>query len=80
MHGINRYPLDSAIGVRNSYGLDSDLSDGQGYATFEQLGPKLYASDLTVAEVLKMCSENYQIFAEKHSMTFVLKSEMIDVT
>ena len=28
MHGINRYPLDSAIGVRNSYGLDSDLSDG----------------------------------------------------
>ena len=28
MHRINRYRLDSAIGVRNSYGLDNDLSDG----------------------------------------------------
>ena len=91
MHGINRYPLDSAIGVRNSYGLDSDLSDGQGYATYEQLGPKLYASDLTLAEVfenvfaklLDICGETFHnIRTETKHLFFPtsLKSEMIDVT
>ena len=28
IHWINLYPVDSAIGVPNTYPLDSDLSDG----------------------------------------------------
>ena len=31
--------MDGAIGFTNSYPLDSDLSDGQRYPAFEQLGP-----------------------------------------
>ena len=34
-----RYPLDSAIGCRNTYPLDSDLSGGQRYPAFKQPGP-----------------------------------------
>ena len=90
MHRINRYQVDSAIGVRNSYGLDSELSNGQGYATFEQLGPKLYACDLTLAEVfeivfakLAICGETFHdIRTETKHLFFPtsLQSEMIDVT
>ena len=37
---INLYPVDSAISlIPNTYPLDSDLSDGQRYPTFEQPGP-----------------------------------------
>ena len=36
---INRYPLDSVIGFPNTYPVDCDLSDGQRYPAFEQLGP-----------------------------------------
>ena len=71
MHRRNRYSVDSAIGVGTSYRLYYDLLDGQGYATFEQVWPKVYVSDLTLAKVLKMCLQNYQIFAEKDSMTLV---------
>ena len=76
MHRRNRYSVDSAIGVGTSYRLYYDLSDGQGYATFEQVGPKVYVSDLTLAKVLKMCLQNDQIFAEKDSMTFVPKGNI----
>ena len=38
-HRIKIYPLDSAIGLPNTYPLDRDLSDGYRYPTFEQLGP-----------------------------------------
>ena len=36
---INLYPVDSVIGFHNTYRLDSDLSGGQRYPTFEQPGP-----------------------------------------
>ena len=36
---INLYLLDGAIGFLNTYPLDSDLSGGQRYLAFEQLGP-----------------------------------------
>ena len=36
---INYYPLDSTIGFPKTYPLDSDLSSGLLYLTFEQLGP-----------------------------------------
>ena len=36
---INLYPLDSAIGFPNTCPLDSDLSGGHCYASFEQPGP-----------------------------------------
>ena len=38
IHRINHYPVDSAIGFPNTYLWDSDLSVGQRYPTFEQLG------------------------------------------
>ena len=39
IHHITLYPLDSAIGSPNTYQLDSDLSSGQCYPSFEQQGP-----------------------------------------
>ena len=36
---INHYPLTMAISFPNTYPWDSDLSGGQRYPTFEQLGP-----------------------------------------
>ena len=39
IHRINHYPADSVIGFPNTYLLDSDLSGGKRYPTFEQLGP-----------------------------------------
>ena len=41
IHWINYYAVDSAIGFRNSYPLDSVLSGGKRDPTFEQLGPAL---------------------------------------
>ena len=40
IHWINHYPLDNSIGL-SVYPLDSDLSGGQRYPSFEQLGPGL---------------------------------------
>ena len=42
IHRINHYPADSVIDFRNTYQLDSDLSGGQRYPTFEQPGPDAY--------------------------------------
>ena len=39
IHWINHYPLDNSIGFASVYQLDSDLSGGQHYPSFEQLGP-----------------------------------------
>ena len=39
---INLYPVDNTIGVPNTYPLDSDLSGGECYLTFEQPGPVVY--------------------------------------
>ena len=39
IHRINHYPADSVIDFRNTYLLDSDLSGGYCYVTFEQPGP-----------------------------------------
>ena len=36
---IKSYPLDNAIGFPNTYPLDSNLSGGERYTTFEQPGP-----------------------------------------
>ena len=41
IHRINHYPADSIIDFRNTYLVDSDLSGGQCYPTFEQPGPDL---------------------------------------
>ena len=35
---INHYPLGNSIGFASVYPLDSDLSGGQCYPSFEQLG------------------------------------------
>ena len=39
IHRINLYLVDSSIIFPNTNPLDSDLSSGQRYPTFEQLGP-----------------------------------------
>ena len=36
---INHYPLDNSIGFASVYPLGSNLSGGQRYPSFEQLGP-----------------------------------------
>ena len=41
IHWINHYPLDNSIGFASVYLLDSDLSAGQRYPSFDQLGPDL---------------------------------------
>jgi len=38
MHWINHYPADSAVCIVHTYPLESDLSGGQRYPAFEQLG------------------------------------------
>ena len=40
IHRINRHPVNSAIGFPKTYPLDSDLSDGWRFPTFEQTGPE----------------------------------------
>ena len=42
IHWINHYPLDNSIGFASVYSLDSDLSGGQRYPSFEQLGRELH--------------------------------------
>ena len=43
IHWINHYLLDNSIGFASVYPLlDSDLSGGQRYPLFEQLGPYLH--------------------------------------
>ena len=41
IHRIKIYLVDNAIGFPNTNQLDSDLSSGQHYPTFEQLKPAL---------------------------------------
>ena len=41
IHCINHYPADNAVGIHNTYPLDSDLSGGLRYSTFNQPGPEL---------------------------------------
>jgi len=36
---LDSYPPDNSIGFASVYPLDSDLSGGQRYPSFEQLGP-----------------------------------------
>ena len=43
IHWINHYPLDNSIGFASVYRLDSNLSGGQRYPSFEQLGPDMCA-------------------------------------
>ena len=38
VHRITHYPADNSIGFASVYPLDSDLSGGQRYPSFEQLG------------------------------------------
>ena len=42
IHRINHYPVDSVVCFVTTYPLDSDLSGGQRYPAFEQLGPDLF--------------------------------------
>ena len=42
IHRINHYPADSVIDFRNTYPLESDLTGGYRYPTFEQPGPDKY--------------------------------------
>ena len=39
IHWINHYPADNVVCFDNTDPLDSDLSGGQRYPAFEQLGP-----------------------------------------
>ena len=41
IHWINFNPLDSVVGIHNTYPLDNNLSGLLRYKTFEQAGPEL---------------------------------------
>ena len=41
IHWINLNPVDSAVGIHNTYPLDNDLSGLLRYQTFEQPEPEL---------------------------------------
>ena len=56
IHWINHYLLDNSIGFASVYPLDSDLSGGQRYPSFEQLGPGL-------------CTDNEDGFQRNQSVT-----------
>ena len=43
---INHYPLDDVIGFPDINTLDSDLSGGERYPTFEQPGPDRQSNTL----------------------------------
>ena len=45
IHWINLYPLDNSISFASVYLLDSDLSGGQRYPSFEQLGPEVQVGE-----------------------------------
>ena len=47
IHWINHYPPDNSIGFASFYPLNSDLSGGQRYPSFEQLGPEIFIRDVT---------------------------------
>ena len=38
---INLYPVDNALGIHNTYPLETNLSGGICHRTVEQLGPEL---------------------------------------
>ena len=42
IHWINLFPVDEAIDFPNTYPLDSNLSGGLQYPTFEQPEPVVY--------------------------------------
>ena len=48
IHWINHYSLDNSIGFASVYPVDSDLSGGQRYPSFEQLGPDFMSSSAVV--------------------------------
>ena len=48
IHRINHYTVDKYQGKRLSYPLGSDLSGGQGYPTFKQLGPVVQTLDSAI--------------------------------
>ena len=48
IHWINHYPLDNSISFGSVYLLDSDLSGGQRYPSFEQLWPGARSSVVRV--------------------------------
>ena len=60
IHRIKIYPVYNAIGFRNTYPLDSDLSGGQRYPTFGQPGPEGQISrPLLVTSLIASASHFY---------------------
>ena len=49
---INHYPLDNSVGFASVYPLDSGLSGGWRYQSFEQLGPGCFLlSDFVLSDL-----------------------------
>ena len=53
IHWINLYPVDKYQGNQLHYPLDKDLSGGQCYPAFEQLGPDLIQNKYQQKELTK---------------------------
>ena len=73
VHWINHYPRDNSIGFASFYPPDRDLSGGQRYPSFEQLGPVSYSvhkmKNFTVTELFT-ASGHFSSFVKRarHSL------------
>ena len=56
VHRINHYPLDNSIGFASVYPLDSDLSGGQRYPSFERHRLSSFEVSITANEKRKRLS------------------------
>ena len=72
IHQIKIYLVDNAIGFPNTNQLDSDLSSGQHYPTFEQLKPALLMLLFVLLSfLLSFLEENILYFNyERHCCVF----------
>ena len=58
IYRINYYPADSVVCFVNTYPLDSDLSTGYRYPSFEQLGPTW-----SFKERMALCAREYPLYS-----------------
>ena len=72
VHRINHYLADSVVCFVNTYPLDSDLSSGQRYPAFEQLGPEAETLVTENVECLLAISEGKK--GKLSEVTFSLSS------
>ena len=73
IHRINLYPVDNVSGFPNTYLLNSDLSGGKRYPTFEKLG-------LMFKQILPIWMIKHLLKSVRRTYRLVLKLKGIEVS